>query len=549
MAAYTVDFETTVYADDCRVWAWGKYGVHDGSFEYGNTIEGFVNTCFSGDTYYFHNLAFDGEFILNYLLSHGFQKHVHKTRWKEWEYETLIGKQGQFYSLQVQANGVNTKFYDSLKIIPLSISAIAKSFKLPEMKGEIDYRKKREPGHELTQEEVDYLRRDCTIAGQALKLWFEKGMSRITAGGNAFHHYKEMTGKRRFSRLFPQLECDEFLRKSYRGGFVYANPRYQQKDLKCGLVLDVNSLYPYVMYDRLLPYGFPRKFRGEYVPDEEYPLYIQELWCCFNIKDGMLPTIQLKNNYMFKPNEYLTTSNGEIVHLVMTSVDLKLFFEHYKVENIKWGDGYKFRARNDMFREYIDYWMDIKIKAGKEHNKGLRTLAKLMLNSLYGKFATNPKLYSKEPYLTEDGIRYKTVQQPDREPVYIPVGTFITAWARDKTIRTAQELGDRFCYADTDSCHILGFEKPEGVWIDDNELGAWKIEEVWRRARFIRAKCYLEVLANKEIKVTCAGMPANVKKKVTWTNFKIGHVFKGKLLPKHVLGGIVLVPGEFTIKE
>ena len=54
-----------------------------------------------------------------------------------------------------------------------------------------------------------------------------------------------------------------------------------------------------------------------------------------------------------------------------------------------------------------------------------------MLNSLYGKFATNPDITPKLPYLKEDGsVGYRLGEKETRDPVYTPMGCFITAWAR-----------------------------------------------------------------------------------------------------------------------
>lgn len=52
-----------------------------------------------------------------------------------------------------------------------------------------------------------------------------------------------------------------------------------------------------------------------------------------------------------------------------------------------------------IFKEYIDKWITVKNEATLSGNKGQRTLAKLMLNSLYGKFATSMDLQNKIPYL------------------------------------------------------------------------------------------------------------------------------------------------------
>ena len=80
-----------------------------------------------------------------------------------------------------------------------------------------------------------------------------------------------------------------------------------------------------------LPFGDPIFFEGQYQEDNLYPLYVQELSCIFELKDGMIPTLQIKNNLSFLPNEYVKSSNGDIVTLVLTNVDLDLFLEHYKI--------------------------------------------------------------------------------------------------------------------------------------------------------------------------------------------------------------------------
>ena len=185
----------------------------------------------------------------------------------------------------------------------------------------------------------------------------------------------------------------------------------------------------------------------------------------------------------------------------------------------------------------------------KETTTGaLRQLAKLMLNSLYGKFATNPKSRKKIPFLDEDGVvRYKVTEPEERDPVYTAMGAFITAYAREKTIRSAQSVYDRFIYADTDSLHLIGYDIPEGLEVHPTHLGAWKNEGCFSDSVFVRAKTYCEVIDGK-LKVTCAGMPDNVKEQVTLENFRSGSTFGGKLMPRRYKGGIVLESTTFTIK-
>lgn len=134
-----------------------------------------------------------------------------------------------------------------------------------------------------------------------------------------------------------------------------------------------------------LPFGEPVFFEGQYEKDEIYPLYIQCISCGFEIKKNKIPTIQVRHNKDFLPNEYLETSNDQEITLILTNNDLELFFDHYDTFNLKYKSGWKFKCMKGMFSEYIEKWIERKNKATIEGNKGQRTLCKLMLNSLYRK--------------------------------------------------------------------------------------------------------------------------------------------------------------------
>lgn len=544
------DFETTTDKTDVRVWAVCAVDIDSlETVHIGNSIHDFFEWLSDKNTTcYFHNLKFDGEFILHYLLTHGYK---YDDSHKAGTFETLITDDGIFYSITVYFAKENKKykkvtFYDSLKKLPFKVSVISKAFELEDSKLEIDYTAPRPVGHELTEEERAYIVNDCRIVANALQIQFGQGLKKMTNASDAMTGYRAIITRERFERLFPMfpVELDADIRRAYKGGFVYLNPKHRNRRGLQGITLDVNSLYPSVMYYSLLPYGYPIYFEGAPDPDELYPLFIIRLRCEFKVKPEHLPTIQLKNNRAFIETEYLNDSNGEIVEMTLTSVDLKLFLEHYDVYNLEYICGWKFRGATGMFKDYIDYWMHV-----KETTTGaLRQLAKLMLNSLYGKFATNPKARKKIPYLDEAGvIRYKLDDPELRDPVYTAMGAFITAYAREKTIRSAQAVYDRFIYADTDSLHLIGQEPPEGLEIHPTHLGAWKNEGVFTDSKYLRAKTYMETI-DGVTKVTCAGMPDNVKEQVTYENFCPGSTFGGKLMPRRYPGGIVLENTTFTIK-
>lgn len=549
------DFETTTDKNDVRPWAVCAVDIESlETVHLSNSIDQFFQYLSNKNTVcYFHNLKFDGEFILNYLLTHGYTyADTHKPK----TFETLITDDGIFYSITVYFAKENKKykkvvFYDSYKKLPFKVSVIAKAFELEDSKLEIDYSALRPVGHILTEEEKAYIVADCRIVAQALQIQFKEGLKKMTNASDAMNGYKAIITRESFAKWFPVLpvELDLDIRRAYKGGYVYLNPKYKNVRGIKGITFDVNSLYPWAMYNCLLPYGYPYYFEGEPKPDEKAPLFIVHMKCTFKLKTGHLPTLQLKNNYRFVETEYLSSSedeNGEDepVEMFLTNVDYQLMLDHYDIDEVTYINGWKFKATVGMFKDYIDYWMNV-----KETTTGaLRQLAKLMLNSLYGKFATNPKARKKIPYLDEAGIvRYKLDEPELREPVYTAMGCFITAYAREKTIRSAQRVYDRFIYADTDSLHLVGHEEPEGLEIHPTHLGAWKNEGRFTDSKYLRAKTYMETV-DGVTKVTCAGMPDNIKELVTYENFTPGSTFFGKLMPRRYPGGIVLEETSFTIK-
>lgn len=567
MKRFTADFETATWnPSKTWVWAWSLCDIENPeNIDVGNDIETFFERIKkeANPYIYFHNLKFDGEFILYYLMTHDFE-YVESNEKRNNTFSTLISDMGLFYQIEVYFEvGKKTKkvtFIDSLKIINQSVESMPKTFKIPENKLEIDYNAPREKGHILTDEEEAYIKNDVVIVAKALKYLFDMGLTKMTAGSNALSEYKEIMKLNRFRNLYKPLnyEIDKDIRRAYRGGFTYLNPIYKNKSVGSGEVLDVNSLYPSVMYKEILPFGEPFFYEGEYKEDKVYPLYIQRLTCSFKIKEGKIPTIQIKHS-RFVDNEYLTDSGEEPVALTLTSVDLKLFLEQYDVWDLHYESGWKFKGMRGLFTEYIDKWIKVKNEATISGNKGIRQVAKIMLNSLYGKFATSLDVQSKIPYLENDVVKYKLGEKKTKDGVYLPMGAFITAYARDKTIRTSQSIKDysikkygidMYCYSDTDSIHtILPIEElVQFCEIDDVLLGAWKHESHFTRAKFIRQKTYLEEI-DGEIQITCAGLPQRCYDQVTWNNFKEGLKVDGKLSFKHVNGGVILVETEFTIKE
>lgn len=595
---WSADFETTTDPNDCRVWAYSLSNVAEPEkFLYGNSIDDFMEWCAnSKENYilYFFNLKFDSAFIFNWLYLNDFEYIEDNKQRRDCTYTTLVTDLGQFFTIdiyfRVNRHNVNkVRIIDAQKIFPnFSVERLAESFGLPISKLKLDYHSRREKGHQLTKHEIDYIRNDVEIVARVLREMFNKNLTKMTIASDAMSNFKDHF--RYFRKYFPKLEehVDSEIRKSYKGGFTYVNPIYQEKTLGAGVTLDVNSLYPSIMKKEMMPYGEPVIYDGLYKENPEYPLYIQVMECAFKLKEGKIPTIQLKNNLTFAPNEYLTSSNNRIVCLYLTKPDFELFLENYDFWFEKYEGGFMFRGRAGFFNKYIDYWTEQKIAAGKEGNKGKRQIAKLMLNSLYGKFGLSPKAGKKIPYFEEGILRFKTLPKETREAIYIPIASFITAYGRCKTIRTAQAIRDwsiknkgfdAYVYSDTDSEKVLLDDndleqlKKEGIIdLDDYELGFWACEEHFDRILAIRQKCYITESEGK-CHPTVAGLPKYLAPLLNMVNFKKGFTTKGKLLPdlvemakangateeelekthhkltyKYVKGGVILADTDFTIK-
>lgn len=555
------------------MWAWAASEVDcPENVYYGNSLDTFMQwLCALPDRscMWFHNLKFDGEFIYNWLFDHGWEWVSDVSEAPIRTFTTLISDKGMHYCIQLNVSSYATvEIRDSLKVIPMPVAEIPKAFGLPDSKLELDYKGPRERGHELTPEEKAYITEDVVIVAKALRIMLGAGMDRLTAGSNALKAYKDtIGGSKGFRKRYPVPDYDAEVRAAYKGGFTYVNPRFQGYDVGEGISFDVNSLYPFVMRTRPLPYGDPKRFKGEYVHDELYPLYVQAVSIDARLKPDHIPCMQVKETAYsdrFSPTEYITDTHGPIDR-TLTNVDLELIYEQYDVLSIEFHEGWKFKASTELFAEFIDSTMADKVKATHEGNKGMRQIAKLKMNSSYGKMGTNPHVRSMRPVKRDGRIYYERLPEEEREPVYIPSAVFITAWARRYTVENAQALYDRFIYADTDSLYLRGTEVPDTLRIDDAELGAWKHEHTFTRFKALRAKSYVFVEDGK-LNVHCAGLPARcfdfaerhpedaagapegALTEVTFDNFEVGAKYYGKLFNVHTEGGIVLEDRCFTIK-
>lgn len=548
-SVWVADFETTTEADllkdgYVRVFLWNARDVYSDEEATGYDVASFIEFTQRCKEIWFHNLKFDGSYILDRLLRDGWERSEKQVRGKR-TYDLIVTDLGQWMQLKLMFGRHVVKIKDSAKKFPgFSLEQIAELYGI-EGKSDL-YLGYRGPDYVVTEEDIERVRGDTRILKTAILDLHSKGMKALTMASDAMADYKRTIGEKQFDKWFPKLslELDQWMRSGYRGGWTYCNPIWEGKAVEDIDVYDVNSMYPSRQRDCILPYGMPYKHKGGPCEGE---LYIVRFSCSFRVREGKFPMIQRKGSFQSVQADYVYESDG-IETLTLTSVDYELFHECYEVENEGGWDYLYFRGQRGMFDKYIDKWIEEKIRCSRAHDAPGKASAKRFLNSLYGKFGMNPKRKRKIPHLEEDRVAWDVVEEVT-DGGYLPVAMFVCSYAHRKILDMANAFGDDFVYADTDSVHVIHRDAvPEGLDVDADRLGAWKLESNSANARYLRAKTYIhadEGFGVEDVKI--AGCPEKCKLNVTWNNFRIGATYEGKLQGKTVPGGYCLMETTFRI--
>lgn len=322
----------------------------------------------------------------------------------------------------------------------------------------------------------------------------------------------------------------EFCRRGLHGGRTETFASYYNGTIRG---IDVQSMYPYVMYEYDMPYGSPTIHNAPNIPTD---------WingCGFAEVDLTPPPFNPDKPY-FKPLLGAMSDNGkyqfdlypkkkEVVTLVELRKAVQIGYTIDKVHTT-----YHFEARNDLFKTYIATFLKIKVESSKppqdpalciaEHrrrygieldivkllepeNKGRRSLAKLALNNLWGKLAQRimpqSELVTPEQFHTLMGkhhtgkiklesvevneylldryaMVYHDLARPANQTLTktnVAIGAHVTAYAR---LELYKVLGDPNLpgpplYCDTD---CVWFVAPPGYThpLEGNYLGEWEDE-------------------------------------------------------------------------
>lgn len=294
-----------------------------------------------------------------------------------------------------------------------------------------------------------------------------------------------------FKRRFPPLDKKDYrrMRPVYWGAIVHSKPG-EYRDCRSW---DVNSLYPSIMRDMPMPTGAPVWYDGEYRDDDDYPLHIDVVAFDAKLKTGKTATLTNILPVWGYEGERLDSTLG-VVTMPVTDVDWQTLAENYDVHVWEYVGGWKFRKSHDLYYEYVDKWFHVKQAAIGER----RQMAKLLLNSLVGKFGASLYRPMLHPKPSADGGVDFAVERPEstNSLAWLPTAAYVNAYGRQILSRAMNANAGRVLYADTDGMILEGLDAPTGIETDDRRLGAWKNDHTYEKLRILGNRKYCGVEMN-----------------------------------------------------
>lgn len=423
---------------------------------------------------YAHNIKFDLQLsgLLTRLLEHN------------WEIKTFtMDDPPTFIKLH---NGRKTIILvDTFNYWQTSISEMGKQLGLPKLS--------------MPENEADdkvmfiYCKRDVEVLSNYLLSYFHFLQDNdlcgcgLTLASQAMRSYRH-----RFMQNSIILHNDplatQLERSGYSGGRVeayYLGQLPEQTYYK----LDVNSMYPYVMSENL----YPVELKG--VSND---VSIERVRAIMRT-NYVIVDCTVETNvpaYAVKSENKLVFPVG-IFRTVLHHIDV---MRAIRLGEIKQVHQIAIYRQAKIFTSYVDFFYRQKLQASIDHNEVIRHQAKIMLNSLYGKFGqTNIEShlidnFSNIPfgrivgYSETLGKRVETVYLGSKLQIstkggesaysFPAIAGAVTAYARNYLWTLIEIAGrENTFYTDTDSLvtNAAGFQRLQ-AYIDNNRLGMLKVE-------------------------------------------------------------------------
>lgn len=345
--------------------------------------------------------------------------------------------------------------------------------------------------------------KDCKGNGTATRLLYSSSSISQTLYNRQYKTYNFV--KVDYRRRGLNTGIEKYIRPCCHSGFCFLSDEGKNYN-GSGIVIDNNSLYPYISSTERIPVELCASGKG--VPREHRFITSSLYWTVLKVtvsaelKSDGLPCIYPDGGH--KPCEKMT-----MMDVTLTPKDRQLLYENYKITYFRIISYMTFTTSKLMFRKYMrDLYNKKKGSTGIE-----REYYKMMINGLIGMFGKRPYRTKTVCFKIGKTLKVETIRLNDSEykkemekiSGLCYVNAAITSAARYKIIQDIKKNRDRWLYTDTDSIHLKGDDIPDTVNISD-EMGDYKLEHRFEKIVYKGQKSYIMVEDGKVVP-TISGVP------------------------------------------
>lgn len=450
------------------------------------TIKELINELLArrnrGITWFAHNGGnYDFKYIIGELVELKLAGRIH-----DLEFLVTNDKFIQVTIKHTEKGHHHTVLRDSFALIPSPLAALSKTFAPQFAKGYINF--DNETFNPDNPDHMSYLHNDVLGLRHSLMTFYQLSIQHfgvvpaVTAASTAMKAWKQTIPED--SVYFrTHSECEDFVRKSYFGGMVYLkNVNIENHNM---VKLDISGAYGYAMKTYAMPTG-GAVHTDEYEPNH-IGFYRVRVTAPTNLEKYIIG-VKTKTGVIWARGTFETTIDSYTYEYALS--------RGYQIEIL---EGYYFERKEYIFKEFIE-----KCERLEFANKGnaIGDTAKLMRNSLYGKFGTNP---NKVEYAINKGFDDGWTPIPDEKTgmphdylcsrqIVIDASYIMPHWASCITacvriyLDTLDAIaGYSFVYNDTDSSviptdvynrvkHLLPSEKAYGMFKLETEYDMFMIK-------------------------------------------------------------------------
>jgi len=456
---------------------------------------------------------------------------------KGWRYLRKAGYKVRFFHskgtttiISVRGNGHSILFVDSLNWFRESLTKTGERIGIPKLK--IDF-------ETCTDEYLSiYCKRDVEIELENFKQFMQfledNTISRLcyTIGSTAMaayllnHYHKPIY-------IHNNQQAIDLERESYKGGRVECF-YLGEKNNENYYVLDVNSLYPSVMYNNNFPVRYV-KILHQTTPENLNDYLCDRAAVARVLIETDEPAYAIRRERTIFPIGRFWT--------VLTTPELKFALARGHIKQITDCVLYE---QADIFTSYVKRFYNLRNEFRSFSKGQYAELCKLLLNCLYGKFGQKADIWTKigdcpdEPDRVEEilypisnkrgllryllGEIFESTGQEECYNSFPAIASHVTAYARLYLWNLIKEAGQgNVLYCDTDSLIVNEL----GLWklrnnIDNLRLGGLKVEETTTRLIIYGLKDYTTETKTviKGIRKNAVEIRAGVYEQEKWPSFR-----------------------------